>query len=731
MSRTKTKEQVVAPPDDAPQIEWAQWHASYGRLTSAWRVFRLCPGGKRPFRKGWQKEATNDPETIEGWWKRNPHCNIGLAIQGPETTRGDTPAHGHVAVDVDDKAALVAFEGKHEKLPATYQQLTPRGGFHLVYATELDPGNSTGSLPDGIDIRGQGGYIVGAGSVLADGRRWTVMDPSFPPVELPEWFAGHLTERRASRDKPRQDYGEPIDWDTDVAQRLVKAAERGDVVKDYEGAFAEGERDNLTFQLFALAKNHFIHPDVMLAEVLGSGIDGGLDDDQPGTVERKLQSAYHDGNTQEGYGSEVPAYYLWQLFLATDNGKSVARPQEDPVKWKAENKDKLPTGFPWDHVSEPEPEPGNDDDEPDALRVQSFAELLKKDFPPVVDIISGRIEKGLVNFLCGAGGVHKSRLTTQYGLSVQANVPVFGNLATLPGVNFVYVSAEDPDYEVFRRSQKIIERLELPVDAMSDAVFIDRYRCNSALATMCEGSDHKLTPFYYQLADEVSRVPGHKLVALDSCYDFVRFAGNAKINEDSVNAFIKEVLGGFCRDTNSTLLIPWHPSYAGQERGDSSGWSVAWHNAARVRDAIKKVKDADCFELSAEKRNSGPLLPPLRLYYSRGALVPQVSLDMSEQKAEVSTVCAEVAILWAEKSLPIKKQAKAVKAVLDMIEERLGFRLSNAEVKDILNRLVMDGRLKYMDGTGRRASGYYPPDQAEEMAREAKKSSRRNSRKKQ
>ena len=134
---------------------------------------------------------------------------------------------------------------------------------------------------------------------------------------------------------------------------------------------------------------------------------------------------------------------------------------------------------------------------------------------------------------------------------------------------------------------------------------------------------------------------------------------------------------------------------------------------------INKVDDADCFELRAVKRNSGPLPPPLRLYYSRGALVPQLSLDMSEQKAEVSTVCAEVAILWAKKSLPIKKQAKVGKAVLDMIEERLGLRPSNADVKDILNRLVMDGRLKYMDGTGRRASGYYPPDQAEELARES------------
>ena len=37
-----------------------------------------------------------------------------------------------------------------------------------------------------------------------------------------------------------------------------------------------------------------------------------------------------------------------------------------------------------------------------------------------------------------------------------------------------------------------------------------------------------------------------KFLALDSCYDFVRFAGKAKIDEGAVNAFIKTVLQQLC-----------------------------------------------------------------------------------------------------------------------------------------------------------------------------------------
>jgi len=80
---------------------------------------------------------------------------------------------------------------------------------------------------------------------------------------------------------------------------------------------------------------------------------------------------------------------------------------------------------------------------------------------------------------------------------------------------------------------------------------------------MHESGQVEVRPFYHRLIQRLRKVPGHKIVVLDSAYDFVRFTGKAKIDEDAVNYFIKVVLQGICDLTDSTLLIPWHPSQAG------------------------------------------------------------------------------------------------------------------------------------------------------------------------
>jgi hypothetical protein len=47
---------------------------------------------------------------------------------------------------------------------------TPSSGLHFYFRTTTPYGNSSGSLPDGIDVRGKGGYVIGPGATLPDGR---------------------------------------------------------------------------------------------------------------------------------------------------------------------------------------------------------------------------------------------------------------------------------------------------------------------------------------------------------------------------------------------------------------------------------------------------------------------------------------------------------------------------------------------------------------------------------
>ena len=368
-------------------------------------------------------------------------------------------------------------------------------------------------------------------------------------------------------------------------------------------------------------------------------------------------------------------------------------------------------------------ERGDDDERkneyPDPLRIQSFAQLLAKEPQPVAEIIPDRIEKGVVNFLSGPGGSHKSRLALQYCVCIGARKPIFGKMPA--EVMPVYVCAEDNEAEIIRRMHKLARRLDVHPDAVRETTgYLDRTNRNNALVRMRESGDYKLTPFYHQLGDYLTGLPGHKFVVLDSCYDFVRFEGSAKVNEDAVNVFVKVVLGGFCRDTNSTLLVPWHPSYAGQDRGDGSGWSVAWHNAPRVKDAICSVGDTDGYELKAVKRNHGALPPPLILYYSVGALLPREEFECAEQEAQLADACVEVAGICAEDGMPITQQRRIGKAELDLLRKRIEVAPTPAEFKHILESAVHDGRLKYVHGDRHRRAGFYPSGRADELARTAK-----------
>ena len=37
---------------------------------AGWRVFPVVAGGKKPLYKGWQRDATTDPEMIARYWRR-------------------------------------------------------------------------------------------------------------------------------------------------------------------------------------------------------------------------------------------------------------------------------------------------------------------------------------------------------------------------------------------------------------------------------------------------------------------------------------------------------------------------------------------------------------------------------------------------------------------------------------------------------------------------------------
>ena len=146
--------------------EWALKYADIGLA-----VFPLKPKDKRPATENGCKAATTDSRQIETWWSRWPNANIGIAT--------GSVSGGLVVIDLDvdkDKGingyeSLAIWQKENGELPETWTSITGRGGYHYIYIDGATNRNRAG-LYDGIDIRGEGGYIVAPPSIHPNGRQY-------------------------------------------------------------------------------------------------------------------------------------------------------------------------------------------------------------------------------------------------------------------------------------------------------------------------------------------------------------------------------------------------------------------------------------------------------------------------------------------------------------------------------------------------------------------------------
>lgn len=147
---------------------------------------------KHPLVAGGLRSATTDLAQVTAWWRRWPWANIGLATGS---------VSGLVVLDVDPRsggaASLDDLRQRGLDVPATIKQHTGGGGAHLFYAHPGIPvPNSAGHLPGagdtpGLDLRGDGGYVLVAPSRHISGRRYRWENSSGDvagPAVLPGWL---------------------------------------------------------------------------------------------------------------------------------------------------------------------------------------------------------------------------------------------------------------------------------------------------------------------------------------------------------------------------------------------------------------------------------------------------------------------------------------------------------------------------------------------------------------
>lgn len=209
------------------------------------------------------KDASNDPDVVRGWFSE-ASVNIGI-------TTGRS--NGIIAIDVDPRHSgdetLAELERQQGTLPPTWRFLTGGGGEHILLR---HPGgriaNSVSKLGPGLDVRGDGGYIVAPPSRHICGRTYEISVDHHPDevalAGAPPWLLDKLQGCCASGSKESNNRT----W-REFACGGVPEGQRNDTVARVAGALLGRRVDpHLTLELALAFNTTRCHPPLLDDEVI-------------------------------------------------------------------------------------------------------------------------------------------------------------------------------------------------------------------------------------------------------------------------------------------------------------------------------------------------------------------------------------------------------------------------------------------------------------------------------
>jgi hypothetical protein len=168
--------------DDHRQLRCSCGNAECGNNSGKHPYPRLAPRGLF--------NATSDAAILTRWWGAGVPYNIGLRTG---------KASCIVVIDVDPRHSgdetLAELERRFGALPLTWRFLTGGGGEHVLFR---HPGRDVANSVEtkrgpGLDVRGDGGYIVAPPSRHLSGRCYEISvdhhPDEVPLADMPAWLA--------------------------------------------------------------------------------------------------------------------------------------------------------------------------------------------------------------------------------------------------------------------------------------------------------------------------------------------------------------------------------------------------------------------------------------------------------------------------------------------------------------------------------------------------------------
>lgn len=424
-------------------------------------IFPCRPREKTPLTTHGVHDASVDELQVVRWWKQWPDANIALATGG-----------GLVVLDIDGpegEQSLAALIAVHGPLPDTPEQLTGKGR-HLLFSVDGETRNTSRKLGDGLDTRGDGGYIIVAPSIHPSGKRYAWVDGRKPSdlkiAPAPEWLLAGLAKRKTSQTASE---GLQRPDPSTIPDAYVRRAVDGEYQKVAQAA--PGSR-NATINEASFALGQLVGAGVLdeatARRTLEAAADacGALNDEREktlGTIARGIAAGIKQPRDLSDVGG---ARKTRQQSNGSDHTHSQRQPDDESEGAEARQ-----------------------EQEPDAPKEHDFHGEWLKDitYRAEPELVEGLLPATGLGFLYGPSSAGKSFIAIDWGLCLASGTQVLAR-PTLPS-GVLYIAAEGQSglrkRLVAARRQRDLDDVELPFNylpAFIDLVKPERKEVQKVLA---------------------------------------------------------------------------------------------------------------------------------------------------------------------------------------------------------------------------------------------------------
>lgn len=264
-------------------------------LAQQWPVFP-CGADKRPVTQHGFKDAVSDPAEARRLF----------GIYGAELIGTPTGTVSNLAVvDLDVKeggAGLEWLAANQHRLPITRRHQTRSGGAHLLFA--YPPGrrirNSASRIAPGVDIRGEGGYII-----VPPSAGYSIADDAMP-APMPGWLLDLLDPPQA----PPAPLQRPVARDHSDGSKYGLAALESEcrAVSQASPGTQEVTLNNAGLKLGALVAGGELPRDMAIRHLFAAGLQMTQAGRPWGAEEirRKVERAIADGSASPRQAPALP-----------------------------------------------------------------------------------------------------------------------------------------------------------------------------------------------------------------------------------------------------------------------------------------------------------------------------------------------------------------------------------------------------------------------------------------